>query len=296
MGQRSHVVMSDGFHTFLTERSGAGGPDKPVADAFLTKRVEDGDHGAKDFFDFRRMDNRVRISYTTMARLVKAGIDPGDHDAVYAHKGHRVNGRAGSVAQDVTGITDGRALDVFAASLAQQFAELGDPQFVSGERCVWVYDSDNHCRCNRNTSWGYSGSMSCMTGKGPQPERFAIYVALAEMAIILCPDCGKITDRTLVWTLEDGSRTYDYLYGENAERLRVWLVAQGVDGERDMKVPTGDLEVDKLPQAPAIDYHPYWCKSCKALMSEPCDEHLDMVYVTNRERFVEYPARRTRGW
>lgn len=197
---------------FLTKRIAAEDADAALADIFMAATVGHGDD-EHNWFDAVTDDGgNARISYTTRARLRAKIISGEGLDSPYARGGHRITAKPASVAQRVTGIKDGRALGAFSVALQTYLAPKIVPEGVQlayGPRIDFYYAARNSCGCD-----GYGGVHSCMSGGSGRPSsRFRLYREAAALAVVLCPDCGRMRGRSIVWTDQRGRRWYDRVYG-----------------------------------------------------------------------------------
>lgn len=279
------VNLSEELRAFLTARLQHDEYDYDVASFFLNKDIA-GDPDEQDFFDARLIDGEPRLTYTTRERLSRGGPDADP----YAIKTYRMQGRPAAVAQRVTGVTHGRALDIFAGALRDHL--IPPPpiaiEVVTGERISWAYNEDNTCACQ------YNGSLdtSCM-----RPRRFAeggyfqLWEDIAELVVIFCPRCEKTRARTLVITDSDhGRRAHNRIYAteSDARRIRAFLGPDVVDATRAYR---GEGEVPPVfrveahakgyERFPSLDYFSY-CFACQtvSLATTPCEG--TRSYAANR--------------
>lgn len=256
------IVLSEPFAGFLRMRDTAEGPDAAIARAFLDAEIDVGDPDAHDFFDIREHEGRGRISYSTRDRLVRAQIDPENVARVFKHAGHRIHGRPGAVAQRVTGVEGGHALDVFSTAVSVHFAPEEKVQYARGDRITYWYNGTHHCNCHKGGHWGRPAS-SCMSSPSlGQHGTFRLYEERAELAVLLCRVCGLLRARCLVWTLHDGTRRHDRLYGAvaDAEVLRGFLARDAIRPLRQGDViPLHKTRTDKLP---SLDTVTLYCTRC----------------------------------
>lgn len=266
----SWLQKSTAFQAFLYERLDAGREDCPIVQALVDGRVQDDGH---NYIDIRLVSEKPMLTYTTYERYVEARDKALDTiHSIYDAQSFRIAGRPARVAQRLTGITDGRALDVFTSACAAWLTDDTDAiQLVTGRDITYWYAEQHYCRCS------YHGDLggSCMrSNKHLYDNMFRLYELMAEMAIILCPDCGKLQARTIVWTDTNGKKFHDRIYAgpKNTQRIHTWGARNGIASVYYGSV--GDVQAYapfNLRDTPYLDSMRY-CRTCGIIGNHGCNE------------------------
>lgn len=260
------LVLSQGFRSFLETRFVANSADHAIAVAWLSYVPKpDGDN----YFDAVEYLGTMRISYSTPRKLQnRIG------DAIFARGGHRVVGRVGSIAQRITGVTNGHALDTFAQALTAHFTPLDNSRFevLSGDAIPEHYRPSEYCRCSMTSGYYGGPALSCATTQDNVDQgRFAIYAQTAEFLIVKCKTCDKIEGRTIIWTdFEKRGRFYDELYGSTSriQEMQTYLgLNQILPVSEHNIVVAYNPPIAEWPQLDSMRYH---CRTCCTISTKKC--------------------------
>lgn len=257
------VSLSTQFFTFLSERERRGGIDSEIAAKFRNHRMNR--HTDNDYYDILLNEGRAMITYLPAARYERLDGDANPFTA----RNLRMSGRAGTVAQRVTGITDGRALAEFTEALAGFLSRAEtshETLLYRGGDIVDIYDSDSLCECGEPF-------YSCMTDAGSW--RLALYMENAEIAVVRCGECGGVRARSIVWKGDDGIRWYDRVYAystKDRELLTNALEGRGIheiNPYAELIVET-DSSYENVPYLDSVEYCYYCGVIRKVIGSHPC--------------------------
>lgn len=292
--------ISPQMRSFLDERMNEDREDGTIAYRFSTHMLDDDDSSAMNFFDVREVDQSPRITYATRATMERREVYTGHRiDDPFKPGGHRTSAKPASVAQKVTGIENGRALDVFASAVHSFLLGVPDVVVVEGDEITRRYSAANHCVC---VGLGDLGR-SCM--RYPEFSRFfRFYEHTAKMAAIVCAKCNGTRARAIIWEAENGERFLDRIYGgqTHVEQIRAWAKEQDIPyiwaglGNGVPKkygrivVPVPDVTFDS---APYLDSLYYWCRTCKVLSNTPCTR--DVLLGADAPRHEIVQLRGTQG-
>jgi hypothetical protein len=278
------LIFSETFSEFLNTRARANQEDAIINRALRDARFEVANPTAmqhrhipgpdvKNWLDIETVDGRPHIFYTTPRLILKAGHPECLVYAYGMHTGkHRISSRAGRVVQEITGITDGRALDVFTSALSAHLTghEL-HVELVRGEEISHWYAQSNYCACRESGDlWSSCMRYNSLHDGGIGDRVCAIYEEAAQMAVVLCPTCTKLCARAIVWTV-DGREYYDRVYANSPriehvvhERLTTRGMTSVYMGNTPLVVPfTGDH--DRYDRMPYMDTIEVMCPECKTL-------------------------------
>lgn len=272
------VSMSDQLRGFLRDRVVARREDADIAYRFLSAHIDSEDGEAHNYFDIRDADGAARLSYTTERALEKARLK---HPALtpFDIGSHRTLARASSVAQRITGVTNGRALDVFSSAVLASLKGTPEIEVVRGADIGRLYREDAHCRC---VPLGEL-AQSCMRYHYTD-DRFALYADNAALAVLRCAGCGGVQGRALLWTDTKGRQFIDRIYasGVRAEQFVAWAASHqytqlwhGHHGAGRVGVVTVPAPYKPYEAAPYLDSLYFWCRTCGTLSNRECvkDRH-----------------------
>jgi hypothetical protein len=222
---RYRIERSERFDGFLHGRINAQMEDYRLSSDFWGATVDYSDKDAHNFYDIILNDEgKPAITYTTEKRLNNVGASD-----IYARETFRIAGKPGKVAQRVTGITDGRALDVFVNALATYLAPPDESLFdvAVGTDITYWYSDRHYCACDGRLQGPWS---SCMRHPSyGRDGRFRIYEESAKLLIRTCETCGKLKGRAVLWEDDDGDKFIDRIYANTtiAEQMREWALRRG---------------------------------------------------------------------
>lgn len=273
--------MDHGMASFLRGRAAKGQEDSALAALLLSGVVDVDNPHEKNYLKMMLHDGNPRISWTTSSRIDKAlsrlqGYAARDAFDYYRSGGHRVMSRPGALAQELTGIDDGRALDVFTNALAAELTKEGvKVTVVRGADITHYYNYKQHCKC---VATGELAS-SCMR-YDYSDHRFKMYEDAASLALILCDDCKGVRARTLLWGGETGKKYHDRVYGSAVavRQIEAWAGIEGYEAIWGGRYAESSKGVRILLPEPASSYQSapyldtlfYWCRECNDLRTRRC--------------------------
>lgn len=210
MGYQYTIGHSEVMREFLLGRCEAGDVDAAIASTLRRATYDAADEHAKVYLDLVEVNGNARITYTTMKRWQEYRAKNPDADC-YDREGFRVAARPARIAQELTGITDGHALERFAtaAQLYLKPLDFSRVHLVAGDDIWYWYNGSHACTC------GFA-LYSCMVGASR--DTLAPYRDGAQLAIVLCETCGGLRARGLIWTdAFSGERYVDRIYYKEAQ-------------------------------------------------------------------------------
>lgn len=265
-------MVSANFYTFIDERLLARDVDYPLVYELVygenAYNKDAKDKKAIIHLDMVLADGQPMLSYTTPERIASYMERTGSPvDNYYAREPFRVRARPGKVMKSITKSEDNKAIEQFVKTFnAFVYAVHGNEsavQVVRGQDIPYWYNEDHYCDCKST----YSLAQSCMRYDHLSKNgTFAIYVDNCEMAVLFCPDCGKLRARAILWDDRAGGRYIDRIYGTEQEQSAIRLWASNRDytsvyGSRDMEHVRIPL-VRKYPRRPWLDSMGHLCDRC----------------------------------